>query len=1223
MSLFRFFTKQSSDDPIKIINLIDEDKPISKRYNFMISYITKLIKPDEKFSFRLYDFFKEHGETVEQLCVTHICLLDSKFRIKSWEEVNNSFSILQELSRYGHCKKIESIQNISKALLQDGNRIELKKAGLSLTMNLISHNENLKIPFEIFLASVDLSLFDIGSSAQLANREILSKQDFKWLSAIKDLAKGLPTYSYGEIVKISKMILNYEMVKESLILFKNILENTLDGGVCESGINSFAHFRKWFNILKRSYFLYLYPDLVEENYGRGLERCPDIIHYIVIIWVKKFITIDEINSMFFLNESDRTFILKVLQKSFLWLGPNSEISLKSAISTYKILKNWMNYVNYPTLKEISKETFSIMCLKQISYIFQRKSYQFNEMTDICLRSLELFKIFNQNFKDNPKFFALLLEICEEIDSGKENEKLLENFSLFLFKTLNTVNLLKMQNLSAFEMFLHKWCNKFVIIFQIWKKCLLGMIDSSKSFENLVQTSMFLPLFKLIGSGIDFESDSQASWASAVHELILNMLEKKFSPFEILKYFFHDLSKVILQGARDSSTISLHTICQVFMKNTQESPSQLQTRHFFYLIAESVNKSHLVEMILRHSSIILDYKGMHSLIYKLLTFACENQHEGLQAVFRVFALPNYYKMTPLIRINDSKSTYLALKGKIFEFFLNDSFASTPVSFIDGLAIFLIEEIGNKCFEYVDEGVNLLLKYCQNSDLCISSTALQNISIVAPFIPDMQLKILEFLVSQVMKPKKIDKENFVINIFYTVVRIFMNRAEPIDEGILKLLFQRIAKFGVLAGESSKLRAYLSSMVSFLGFYYSNFPLVDSSVDVFDSGLEAGLEKSHENFVLNKTTILTVFKDKFIIRNEFGKFLWTCQHFSIFNSENFSDDKNSLKKILSLSQISYSSENHSEMLKNSPSVEFLIKWIQKTYEEEEKTIFNPPESLETPENPPVVPKSERKQTSFIEKEEKIENFSKIFISNLGLDPHLTRLENNEKLERSLNLLDGVKAREHVKLGVIYVKPGQDNEKEILANSSCSLEFKEFLKKIGKPVELERFSCYLGSLDQKGSCGKVSLAYVDWEYEVMYHVPVMMPTDPNDPQQVAKKRHVGNDNVNIVWSENSREYRIDTIVTHLIFVNIIIYPIEPQLFKVSIHNKLNVNFGPLRDGMVVTWKTLPYLVRTTAINADRAVRMFKFPHFERQTEIRLKKIIEIYEDNSTEKYRKAKTIV
>lgn len=1232
MSIFRFFTKPSSEDPIKIINLIDEEKPMSKRYVFMINYITKLSKPDEKFNLRLYDFFKDHGETVLIICLAHIHQSDSKLKIKSWEDVSNTFCTLQEFTRYGHFKKIEPVQNIAKLLLQDGNRIELKKIGLTLIMNVITHNENLKVPFEIFLATVDLSLTNITSPVQLPTREILAKQsDVKWLNIIRDLLKSYNSYQYLEIIKVSDHIKNFDLMKEPLILFKSILEYTLEGGVTENGLNIFDHFHKWFRILKQTYLLYLYPDLGNVDFNKGFMECPDIYHFIVVIWINKFIEMEDINSNLFIYEADRTLILKILEKSFLWLSSTSKLSQKSAIQSFKIFRNWLNYIKYPTLKELTKEHFSLICLNHISCVFTMKAQNFPERTEICLKSQELFKIFNQNFKDNPNLFKLLLTICEGLDSRESHEKLFENFLGFLLKILKTANWNKLKTLKEFEYYLHKWCEKYVSLFQIWKKNLLEIIESP-NMKDLADSSMLIQIFKIIGNGVEFNQNSQVEWASSVHEVIQNMLEKRFAPFFVLELFFEDLSKIVLIGEENASMICLNAICQVFSRDSLGVPSLLQTRHFFYIIAQSINKKFLVETILRHSSIILDYTGMHSLAELLLGLAFEYPVEGLQTIFKVISFPNHYKTTTLLGLNKDKSNYLKLKPAIFKFFCNSRLNPPPYSLLDGLTVFIIEEIANDCEEYVEKGVDLLLNNCTHPDSNISSTALLNISIIVQtfstdfnkssalvqIIPKLHLKILEFLVTKVMKPKKIDKENLIVNIVDATVSVMMNLKVQVDEGILKVLFQRICKFGVLLDENSKLKSYFNTIISLLGFYYLNFPFPYTSIEIFDSDFEMLVNKNGEYFIMNKNTLVCVYKDKFLIRNQFGKFLFSCQNYSIFNSETFSDDKSQLRQLLNRSQFNLQTIDTEDPLKNSPSIEFLLLWIQKTYDLNSNESFNIPETLEVPELPPLITKCERKQTNFNEQDENVENISKIFLANLGLLNGLNKLEINEQLERSISLLDGVKSREQLKIAVLYVKQGQDCEKLILANSTCSQGFKLFLQKLGKPVNLESHPCNLGALDPNGTCGRTSIAYIDWEVEIMFHVPVLMPTDPSDPQQVLKKRHVGNDLVSIVWSENWKEYRPDTFVTHFNFVNIIIYPTGTQLYRICIQNKLNLNFGPLKDGMVVNWKILPFLIRSTAINANKAIKVYKFPMLEKQTMIRQKKILEIYSDQVSEKDKK-----
>jgi hypothetical protein len=57
----------------------------------------------------------------------------------------------------------------------------------------------------------------------------------------------------------------------------------------------------------------------------------------------------------------------------------------------------------------------------------------------------------------------------------------------------------------------------------------------------------------------------------------------------------------------------------------------------------------------------------------------------------------------------------------------------------------------------------------------------------------------------------------------------------------------------------------------------------------------------------------------------------------------------------------------------------------------------------------------------------------------------------------------------------------------------------------------------------GEYSIYVSDPLTEVMYHVATMMPTpeEGEDDQVLNKKRHIGNDHVNIVWCENYRDYR------------------------------------------------------------------------------------------------------
>jgi len=112
-----------------------------------------------------------------------------------------------------------------------------------------------------------------------------------------------------------------------------------------------------------------------------------------------------------------------------------------------------------------------------------------------------------------------------------------------------------------------------------------------------------------------------------------------------------------------------------------------------------------------------------------------------------------------------------------------------------------------------------------------------------------------------------------------------------------------------------------------------------------------------------------------------------------------------------------------------------------------------------------------------------------------------------------------------------------------------------------------------------------------------------------------VGNDAVHIVWSEHKKDYDPSTITSQFNDVHIIIYPLSSGLFRIQVFQKENVPaFGPLVDGMVLNKQLLAPLVRTTAINANRAVRSFK-KEYKRPYPTRANMIREIHQRYKEEK--------
>ena len=54
-----------------------------------------------------------------------------------------------------------------------------------------------------------------------------------------------------------------------------------------------------------------------------------------------------------------------------------------------------------------------------------------------------------------------------------------------------------------------------------------------------------------------------------------------------------------------------------------------------------------------------------------------------------------------------------------------------------------------------------------------------------------------------------------------------------------------------------------------------------------------------------------------------------------------------------------------------------------------------------------------------------------------------------------------------------------------------------------------------------------------------------------VLQVRHIGNDEVHIVWSEHNRDYRHGIVNTEFADVLIVIYPLKNRLFRIQIIKK------------------------------------------------------------------------
>ncbi|XP_036177078.1 ral GTPase-activating protein subunit alpha-2 isoform X6 [Myotis myotis] len=182
--------------------------------------------------------------------------------------------------------------------------------------------------------------------------------------------------------------------------------------------------------------------------------------------------------------------------------------------------------------------------------------------------------------------------------------------------------------------------------------------------------------------------------------------------------------------------------------------------------------------------------------------------------------------------------------------------------------------------------------------------------------------------------------------------------------------------------------------------------------------------------------------------------------------------------------------------------------------------------------------------------------------------------------------RSRETHKIAVFYIAEGQEDKCSILSNEKGSQAYEDFVAGLGWEVDLSTHCGFMGGLQRNGSTGQTAPYYATSTVEVIFHVSTRMPSDSDD-SLTKKLRHLGNDEVHIVWSEHSRDYRRGIIPTAFGDVSIIIYPIKNHMFFITITKKPEVPFfGPLFDGAIVSGKLLPSLICATCINASRAVK-------------------------------------
>jgi hypothetical protein len=191
--------------------------------------------------------------------------------------------------------------------------------------------------------------------------------------------------------------------------------------------------------------------------------------------------------------------------------------------------------------------------------------------------------------------------------------------------------------------------------------------------------------------------------------------------------------------------------------------------------------------------------------------------------------------------------------------------------------------------------------------------------------------------------------------------------------------------------------------------------------------------------------------------------------------------------------------------------------------------------------------------------------------------------------------------KVGVIYIGENQTNEVEILSNIQGSRDYTEFLSGLGTLTRLKGAKFNTQGLDrQMDTDGEYTFCWRDRVTEIVFHVTTQMPTNlDHDPQCIGKKRHIGNDFVNIIFNNSGLPFKFDTFPSEFNYVNIVITPesrasfvakrcrsqadADNAFYKVQVMSKPGFpEISPAAETKIVSLVALPGLIRLLALNAS-----------------------------------------
>lgn len=175
--------------------------------------------------------------------------------------------------------------------------------------------------------------------------------------------------------------------------------------------------------------------------------------------------------------------------------------------------------------------------------------------------------------------------------------------------------------------------------------------------------------------------------------------------------------------------------------------------------------------------------------------------------------------------------------------------------------------------------------------------------------------------------------------------------------------------------------------------------------------------------------------------------------------------------------------------------------------------------------------------------------------------------KLQEELVHFEGMKKKQLtcMKVGVMYCKAGQKTEEEMFGNEHGSEAHDSFLQVLGDRVKLQGYKGYRGDLDVTDNrTGLESVVCNFGNLELMFHVSTLLPFSPGDPQQIPRKKFIGNDLSTIVFLEEGATFRPPTVSGDFLHIFAAVQPCKTKEgrpgYRLAVASRKGVPpFGPL----------------------------------------------------------------